>query len=97
MNTELVKSCICNDVARIIKCNWCGHELKARIRRICEKHPRVIHLMGIVVCPKCKCKFKFFLKKNFSPTGFNPVYSELQSDALPLRHSECYLKNNVFY
>ena len=54
MNTQ----CICNDVARIIKCNWCGYELKARIRRICEKHPRIIHLVDIVVCPRCKCKFR---------------------------------------
>ncbi|CAB4001468.1 Hypothetical predicted protein [Paramuricea clavata] len=48
------KECTCRQDPKTIQCHWCGYSVVGRVRKICQMHPRIIHLMDMVVCPKCR-------------------------------------------
>ena len=53
-NKKAVDNCCCEVLPRNIKCNWCAYQFFGRIRTKCQEHPRIIHLMDAVVCPRCR-------------------------------------------
>lgn len=48
--------CNCDRPASAVFCSKCGHIFTGHMRKICQRHPKVIHLMDKEECPRCKCK-----------------------------------------
>ncbi|KAL1417109.1 hypothetical protein MTO96_027162 [Rhipicephalus appendiculatus] len=47
------QSCLCNRPLAFIFCGTCGSTYKGRVRKPCQEHPGLVHLMDMDQCPKC--------------------------------------------
>ncbi|XP_039253754.1 uncharacterized protein LOC120330859 [Styela clava] len=46
--------CNCDRPVSAVFCLKCGHIFTGRMRKICQRHPKVIHLMDSSHCPSCR-------------------------------------------